>query len=156
MADVRLEGYVQIPDGLLDGILTGDFSALQLRIILVLLRLSYQVRGPVTLSHEALLRALVSPGGPMTLAQEALAETFGSRASGGFRAALNELVARGVIRIIQPPRGRKRATYMPQWNAANWRPRSRPSIVQPMRPTSRDQNGESSDRFGTRNETRDH
>ena len=125
MADVVLEGSVRIRDRLLNTILTGDFSALQLRTILALLRMSYQVRGPVTLSHEALLRALVAPCGPITVSQEALAEALGSRVSGGFRAALNALVARGVIRIITPARGRREATYLPEWNPAKWRPRSR-------------------------------
>ena len=116
MADVILDVGVRITNGLLDGILTGDFTAVQLRIILALLRMSYQVRGPVTVSHEALWRRLVSPGGPVMVSREALAESLGSRVSGGFRAALNELVARDVIRIVKPARGRIRATYLPQWN----------------------------------------
>ena len=148
MANVVLEGSVRIRDGLLGGILTGDFSAVQLRIILALLRMSYQVRGPVTVSHGALLRALVSPGGPVTVSQEALAEAVASRVSGGFRAALNELVARGVVRIIQPARGRRRATYMPQCNPEKWRPRSWPSQVAPSCPTLCEPNSESSDKFG--------
>jgi hypothetical protein len=69
---VVLEGYVRISDGLLNAILTGDFSAVQLRIILALHRMSYQARGPVTLSLEAIMRALVSPGGLVTVSQEGL------------------------------------------------------------------------------------
>jgi len=119
MVSVVLEGYVRISDGLLNAILIGDFSALQLRIILALLRMSYQVRGPVTLSLEAIMRSWVSPGGLVTVSQEGLAEALGSRVSGGFRLAFSELVARDVVRIIKPARGRTAATYLPSGTRRN-------------------------------------
>ena len=110
MANVIFERSVRIGDCLLDAILTGDFGAVQLRIILALLRMSYRARGPVTLSYEAIMRALISPGGAVTVSQARLADASGSRVSGGFRTAFCELVARDAVRVVKPARGRTAAT----------------------------------------------
>ncbi len=93
---------VRISNSLIDGLMAGEFSAVQLRIILALARASFELRGPVSVSQHELARAI------------------NTRVSGGFCNSLDDLLTRGVLRISEPARGRRKTRYVLQRVARWW------------------------------------
>jgi len=104
MADVQLEhGFLRIANALDEAITYADFSATHMKIVRTIVRLTYGwQRLSVQISHRD------------------LAERCGLRLGGGFRRALEELIANGVIRELQPGSGRVTAAYAINKDYERW------------------------------------
>jgi phage replication O-like protein O len=103
MADVQLEhGHVKVANRLYEAIVDANFTAAQLKIIVVTIRLTYGWnRKAVTISHTE------------------LAELCRMQPSGGFRAALKELVDEGVI-LAEKGSGAHSSTFAIQKDFTQW------------------------------------
>jgi hypothetical protein len=103
MADVCLETAVRIPPDMVRALCNEPFTGLQLKIVMGLVLLSQNTRTrTVRVSHEA------------------LALELGMRPSGGFVDALRDLIARGVIVVVDRGGGRRPPTYRVCGNPGRW------------------------------------
>lgn len=104
MADVQLEhGHVRIANRLAEALLYAEFSGVQFKILHALIRLTYGWRRKT-----------------VTLAHAELAAYIHVKVSGNFRAALNELIAEGVVVQAAKGGGGKVSTYTIEKDYVRW------------------------------------
>lgn len=102
--DVPLEkGHIRIPNDLYGAIMMAPFAKLQLRIILMIIRLTMGWQTTV-----------------VRISQVQLAKMLSTPFTGGFRRALAELTDAGIVQIMTPPKSHMAQTLVLQTDFTKW------------------------------------
>src|SRR5690242_11828964 len=104
LVQVVPEGNVRFPPRMLRAISGGPFTGTQIRVLLALMTL-----------------ANISPTGSVRISHAELATNVAMRQSGGFAAAMRELISRRVLVMVDRGGGRRPPAYKVERDVCQWR-----------------------------------